>query len=242
MAYSEREKLTTLSELFERKEDKLYKKYSNINIDKDLDRIVKDIVYKKMSKFLGIGYYKSHYTKSCTLSEYVKNALKFIGDGDFEMGKRLFYQRIQTIRNHIISRNQQYTNEMIDNAIMKNIFFITFIGFAFEEILSEVLKSEDFTIVESEQLDNEYNIDLLATKNGISVGIQCKSISYLHMNRSIKEKHLQKQIKAIQNAECHTTIYIYHNEDLNVVDSNNNVMSIEELIQYIMKNISKFKS
>lgn len=241
MAYSEREKL--LSELFKGGEDKLYKKYSNINIDKDLDRIVKDIVYKKWSRFLGLGYYKSHYTKSCTLSEYVKNALRFIGDGDFEEGKRLFYQRIQTIRNHIISRNQQYTNnDMIDNAIMKNIFFITFIGFAFEEILSEVLKSKGFTIVESEQLDNEYNIDLLVSKDNVDVGIQCKSISYLHMNRSIKEKHLQKQIKAIQNAECHTTIYIYHNEDLNVVDSNNNVMSIEELIQYIMKNISKFKS
>ena len=241
MTYSTKQNLTTL--LSYRGEDKLYKKYSNININKELDKVVKSVVNDYVWKrHIGIGYYKDHYIKGFTLSEYVKNVLKFLGNGNYEEGMKIFNQRLQSVRNHIISKNQSYSEKDIDNALMYNIFYINYGGFLYEELIEEVLESRGFIVSESKELDNFYNIDLLVKHRDYpyEVGIQCKSISYLHISKKIKDEHLQKQINAIYNGECHTTIYLFHNDDLECVDSNNNILSIEEIINFIMKNITKF--
>ena len=233
-----------LSDLLDyRREDSFYKKYSKYKINNQLYAITSEIVSNKLwKKHLGIGYFKSHYTAGITLSEYILNAMQHIGEGDILEGKKLFLRRLTSVRYHIKSRYNNYTEEEINNALMYRIFFKSYIGFVVEELLEHIFKLYGFEVIQSRELDDLYKIDMVVKHQDYveDVGIQCKSITYLNVDDKIKKQHLESHKEAVRWGQCFTAIYIYHNDNVDVVDENEKTLNIGEIIDTVMKHILKF--
>lgn len=226
-----------------RKEDKIYQKYNKLKVNSQLYAIVSEVVQNKVWKrYLGIGYYKSHYTEGITLSEYIVNAIKHMGEEDISEGKKLFKIRIATIRNHIKSRYSRYSEDDINKALIYKIFYKSYIGFVFEELLEYTYKINGFEVIQSRELDDVYKLDMVVKHKEFDedVGIQCKSISYLNVDDYIKKQHMKAHIEAICWGQCFTVIYMYHNDNVDVVDKEGKVMNIGEIIDTVMRNILKF--
>lgn len=62
-------------------------------------------------------------------------------------------------------------------------------GFEFERYVAELLKHNDYTNVKVTQASGDHGIDVIADKNGLRYGIQCKRYSFTVGNSAIHEAY-----------------------------------------------------
>ena len=98
------------------------------------------------------------------------------------------------------------------------IFFMSYIGFLFEDMLIEWLEANDFKVEETAILDNRYKIDLLISHPDYEgkLGIQCKSDSYRKVKKSIKDNHKAQHNRAIEEGICENVIFLLRGYDFMV--------------------------
>lgn len=65
-------------------------------------------------------------------------------------------------------------------------------GIYFENVVCELLKANEFINVETTKASNDYGIDILAEKDGITYAIQCKCYSSSVGNKAIQEAYTGK--------------------------------------------------
>ena len=125
---------------------------------------------------------------------------------------------------------------------MYKIYYKSYTGFVFEELLEQLFRENGFKPTQSRELDDIYKLDMVVKHPDyeFDVGIQCKSITYLKVDKWVKYEHQTAHKEAIYDGQCFTVIYMYHNDDMNVVDENEKVLNVEEIIEMIMRNILKF--
>lgn len=219
-----------------RKEDKYYKKYSNIKIDSDLKSIVtKELNSKHWKDKFNIGYYKDYYLEGITLSQFINNILKYVG---LEHYKQTLNELVKYIK---AMYNISFSDSKIKEVIYYRMFYKNYVGFLFEDLLVEFLQNEEFEIIQSKELDNKYKIDLLLKHQDYdnSIGIQCKNLSYLKVKKSIKDNHTAQHNKAIEDEICNEVIFLLYDSDFNIYI--NYGIHIEEgkLVKFIK---NKFKN
>lgn len=196
-----------------RKEDKYYKKYSNIKIDSELKSIVtKELNSNFWKGKFNIGYYKDYYAEGITLSQFINNILKKV---DVKLYKQTLNELVKYIKTMY---NISFSDSEIKEAIYYRMFYKNYVGFLFEDLLVEFLQNEEFEIIQSKELDNKYKIDLLLKhKNYDSlIGIQCKNESYLKVKKSIKDNHTAQHNKAIENEICNEVIFLLYDSNFNI--------------------------
>lgn len=65
-------------------------------------------------------------------------------------------------------------------------------GIYFERVLCEILKANGYTDVETTKASNDYGIDVLAEKDGVTYAIQCKCYSSTVGNKAVQEAYTGK--------------------------------------------------
>lgn len=219
-----------------RKEDKYYKKYSNISINSDLKKIVtKELNTPYWRNGFNIGYYKEHYTEGITLTQFINNILNYVG---LEHYKQILDKLVEYIR---LMYNKSFTDSEIKETIYYQMFYRVYVGFLFEDLLVEFLRNEGFEIIQSRELDNKYKIDILIKHSEYegAVGIQCKSDSYLNIKQSIKDNHIAQHQKSIDDGVCREVIFILYNSYFDMFINYGIAISEGKLVK-IIKN--KFKN
>ena len=196
-----------------RKEDKYYKKYSNIKIDSELKSIVtKELNSNFWKDKFNIGYYKDYYAEGITLSKFINNILKKV---DVKLYKQTLNELVKYIKTMY---NISFSDSEIKEAIYYRMFYKNYVGFLFEDLLVEFLQNEEFKIIQSKELDNKYKIDLLLKHKDYDslIGIQCKNLSYLKVKKSIKDNHTAQHKKAIEDDICNEVIFLLYDSDFNI--------------------------
>ena len=170
------------------KEDILFIRSKEVDksLSKQLKRDVLKIFYNNNNLLLKhLGILKQYYTENCTLLDYYYNICKsFSKLNDKDEGKKLFLKMIDNISRDIHKKiDDTYKIDDIKKALVLQLTYRTYIGFAFEQIIKNILIANNFVIEQSEMLDNTYKIDLLVSYNieylkHIKVGLQLKSLSY----------------------------------------------------------------
>lgn len=225
-----------------RKEDKLYRKYSKLLINKQLEGIIKKELNTKVWKDnFDIGYYKDNYAKGSTLSDFVTNVMKYIGTGDIKEGIKLYNQRLDSFTKYINTMYKDFSEGDIKRHTYYRMFYMNYIGFMFEELLTELLESEGFEVIQSKELDNKYKIDILLKHQDYegAIGIQCKNQSYLKVKKSIKDNHTAQHNKAIEDGICNEVIFLLYGSDFNMFVNYGIPIKERKLVEFIK---NKFKN
>ena len=222
--------------LKDREEDKYYLKYSKLQIDSKLEGvIIKQLNSYYWKKHFDIGYYKHQHKEGGTLSDFIRNIVIHIG------GAKIFNEKVEVFANYIKGICKEFSKDDIKRHTYYRMFYKNYIGFLFEDLLLEFLRSEGFEIIQNEELDNKYKIDLLLKHKGYegAIGIQCKNISYLNVKKSIRDNHTAQHNKAIEEEVCNEVIFVLYGKDFNIF-SECGVATNEGKLVEIIKNKLNF--
>lgn len=214
----------------------------NSKLDSKLKKDVNKIFYNNNNLLLKLlGIMKQYYTENCTLEDYYYNICTKIGKGDKEKGKRIFNNNIEKNANKIHKQLNIYTYTDVQNALLMQILLKSYLGFAFEQIIKNILIANNFVIEQSEMLDNTYKIDLLVSYNieylkHIKIGLQLKSLSYVDISKYYKQKHLQSFNLATEDSICKDVYYLLHDDNIQLISYN---LYVENELRHINLLLSK---
>lgn len=99
-----------------------------------------------------------------------------------------FYRFEEIIKNEQKTRNKQIYNEAIQNQELKTDYdFMT--GNEFEYFCANILSKNDFYDIEVTQASGDQGVDIIAYRDRVKFGIQCKCYSSFVGNSSVQEAY-----------------------------------------------------
>lgn len=186
----------------------------------EVDKIVKQHV-KNPKKILGkaicrVGNQLSN-CDTLDFDEYITRVLNHVNREDLDklISKVLVHIKKGNVRK--FKKLGVNDNELI-LAIKLNIFFRPYIGFLFEHMIEEYIKSLGYDVSYSDMLDRKYAIDLVVRKweDGKligTIGLQLKSNTFIYLKD--KSRYMHKNQSGIDGRWVDDVYYIFHDENSN---------------------------
>ena len=134
----------------------------------------------------------------------------------------------------------KYTRKDIEKAIKIYMYYQPYIGYAFEQYIRDLIKSDDnYEIYTSDTLDLKYAIDMqvLSKKHNKVIGLQLKTFSFLNLSIDDRKEYKFKNTQAIREKWCNDVYYVFHSHNSNLLS--NNYMALTHYIE-ACKSIDNF--
>lgn len=160
------------------------------------------------------------YIDDMTFKEFTQSVIKVANE---EVLKQIIQKSIDIILKQDTSLKKKYTREDIAKVIKCYAFYQPFIGYAFEQRIRDIIKSDSrFDIYRSSTLDNEYAIDMQIhdTITNRVIALQLKSQTFLNLNVNTRSNYYYKNRQAINHKFCEDVYYVFHNNDCDIVSNN----------------------
>ena len=195
-------------------------------IDEETMDLIIDNFRTFRNEFYSIHYMKAYYKDGINFSDFYINFIESVANKtNTDLNTALdnvyykFYEVAQTIRQYRPQIRLRIDNNTLCNVLLYLTFVRSYIGFVFEYVVKEYLKSKGYKVIESEILDNLKKIDLLLIIDGVKIAIQCKSETFNFLSNTAN-KYRNKFEKMILNKELNAAIYVRHSKDsFDLVDS-----------------------
>lgn len=195
-------------------------------VDEETLDLITDTFRPFRNEFYNVVYMKDHYKDGVNFSDFYISCIGYIANKthtDFNTALDnvyyKFYEVAQTIRHYKPQIRLRIDNDTLCNVLLYLTFVRAYIGFVFEYVVKEYLKSKGYKVIESEILDNLKKIDLLLVIDGVKIAIQCKSETFNYLSKTAN-KYRNKFERMILNKELDSAVYVRHSKDgFDVVDS-----------------------
>ncbi len=196
-----------------------YDEYFN-SVDSLLKSRVSQYV-KNNRTLIGKVLYKSRdcYVDDMTFKEFTQSVIQVANE---EVLKQIIQKSIDIILKQDTSL-KKYTREDVGKVIKCYAFFTTYIGYAFEQRVEDIIKSDSrFDIYRSSTLDNTYAIDMQVHDKITNrvIALQLKSKTFLNLNVNTRSNYYYKNRQAINHKFCEDVYYVFHNNDCDIVSNN----------------------
>lgn len=196
-----------------------YDEYFN-SVDSLLKSRVSQYV-KNNRTLIGKVLYKSRdcYVDDMTFKEFTQSVIQVANE---EVLKQIIQKSIDIILKQDTSL-KKYTREDVGKVIKCYAFFTTYIGYAFEQRVEDIIKSDSrFDIYRSSTLDNTYAIDMQVHDKITNrvIALQLKSQTFLNLNVNTRSNYYYKNRQAINHKFCEDVYYVFHNNDCDIVSNN----------------------
>ena len=197
-----------------------YDEYFN-SVDSLLKSRVSQYV-KNNRTLIGKVLYKSRdcYVDNMTFKEFTQSVIQVANE---EVLKQIIQKSIDIILKQDTSLKKKYTREDIAKVIKCYAFFTTYCGYAFEQRIRDIIKSDSrFDIYRSSTLDNEYAIDMQIHDKITNkvIALQLKSQTFLNLNVNTRSAYYYKNRQAINHKFCEDVYYVFHNNSCDIVSNN----------------------
>lgn len=160
------------------------------------------------------------YIDDMTFKEFTQRVIKVANE---EVLKQIIQKSIDIILKQDTSLKKKYTREDVGKVIKCYAFFTTYLGYAFEQRIRDIIKSDSrFDIYRSSTLDNTYAIDMQVHDKITNrvIALQLKSKTFLNLNVNTRSNYYYKNGQAINHKFCEDVYYIFHNNDCDIVSNN----------------------
>lgn len=160
------------------------------------------------------------YIDDMTFKEFTQRVIKVANE---EVLKQIIQKSIDIILKQDTSLKKKYTREDVGKVIKCYAFFTTYLGYAFEQRIRDIIKSDSrFDIYRSSTLDNTYAIDMQVhdTITNKVIALQLKSQTFLSLNVNKRSAYYYKNGQAINHKFCEDVYYVFHNNDCDIVSNN----------------------
>lgn len=160
------------------------------------------------------------YIDDMTFKEFTQRVIKVANE---EVLKQIIQKSIDIILKQDTSLKKKYTREDVGKVIKCYAFFTTYLGYAFEQRIRDIIKSDSrFDIYRSSTLDNTYAIDMQVHDKITNrvIALQLKSQTFLNLNVNTRSNYYYKNGQAINHKFCEDVYYIFHNNDCDIVSNN----------------------
>ena len=196
-----------------------YDEYFN-SVDSLLKSRVSQYV-KNNRTLIGKVLYKSRdcCVDDMTFKEFTQSVIQVANE---EVLKQIIQKSIDIILKQDTSL-KKYTREDVGKVIKCYAFFTTYIGYAFEQRVEDIIKSDSrFDIYRSSTLDNTYAIDMQVHDKITNrvIALQLKSKTFLNLNVNTRSNYYYKNRQAINHKFCEDVYYVFHNNDCDIVSNN----------------------
>ena len=196
-----------------------YDEYFN-SVDSLLKSRVSQYV-KNNRTLIGKVLYKSRdcYVDDMTFKEFTQSVIQVANE---EVLKQIIQKSIDIILKQDTSL-KKYTREDVGKVIKCYAFFTTYIGYAFEQRVEDIIKSDSrFDIYRSSTLDNTYAIDMQVHDKITNrvIALQLKSKTFLNLNVNTRSNYYYKNRQSINHKFCEDVYYVFHNNDCDIVSNN----------------------
>lgn len=166
--------------------------------------------------------YKSRdcYVDDMTFKEFTQSVIQVANE---EVLRQIIQKSIDIILKQDTSLKKKYTREDIAKVIKCYAFFTTYSGYAFEQRIRDIIKSDSrFDIYRSSTLDNEYAIDMQIHDKITNrvIALQLKSQTFLNLNVNTRSAYYYKNRQAINHKFCEDVYYVFHNNSCDIVSNN----------------------
>lgn len=202
---------------------RMLKEYANYfnSVDSLLKSRVSQYV-KNNRTSIGKILYKTRdcYVDDMTFKEFTQSVIQVANE---EVLRQIIQKSIDIILKQDTSLKKKYTREDIAKVIKCYAFFTTYIGYAFEQRVEDIIKSDSrFDIYRSSTLDNEYAIDMQIHDKITNkvIALQLKSQTFLNLNVNTRSNYYYKNRQAINHKFCEDVYYVFHNNSCDIVSNN----------------------
>ena len=229
-------KYTTIGGWLKSKQDpeslKMLQKYVNyfVTIDGYLKLRVVQHVKNNYTRIGRILYKtKDCYEDDITFYKFCRNVLDSINENSADDLKILIEKSIDIIAAKD-DKLKKFDRADIKKSILCYIFFTTYVGYAFEQQIKELItSSERFKICRIDLFDKRYAIDLVVLDKLTNkrIGLQFKSFTFLGMSIDKRSCYKNKNKEAIQENFVDDVYYIFHNHVGEIVTNN-----FQQIINY----------
>ena len=257
-------KYTTIGGWLKYKQDpeslKMLQKYVNyfVTIDGYLKLRVVQHVKNNYTRIGRILYKtKDCYEDDITFYKFCKNVLDSINENSADDLKVLIEKSIDIIAAKD-DKLKKIDRADIKKSILCYIFFTTYVGYAFEQQIRELItSSERFKICKIDLFDKKYAIDLVVLDKLTNkrIGLQFKSFTFLGMSIDKRRCYKNRNKEAIQEKFVDDVYYIFHNHVGEIVtnnfqqiinykeacESDDNIVLIEDVNYFIRELIGSFE-
>ena len=178
---------------------------------KTLDTKLYQQFNKQFYNDLGVvyGYLHNYYIEGCTFNEFLDNInANYSYYYPYHCNGNFVKVNINAIK--VISQYMAIDTEQSQKLLIAY-FILNYIGFLFEEYVATILKESGYDILIDTSIDNDYKVDLIAIKDGIRIGIQCKSTTYIKIAQKTKEDYYNCHMKAMEDLNLKEIYYMFHN-------------------------------
>ena len=193
-----------------------YEEY-NKNIDRDLRTKVVKYVKNNRTKY-GRALYKTRncYVDDITFEAFIVSVIETI---EIENMKKLLTKAIDIImQDKKIRKN--YSRDDVLKAIKVYSFYHVYIGYAFEQHVRDLIKSDDnYEIYTSDTLDLKYAIDMQvhSKKHNKVIGLQLKTFTFSNLSVKKRKTYLTRNRNAIVEKYCNDVYYVFHDNRCNII-------------------------
>lgn len=160
------------------------------------------------------------YIDNMTFKEFTQSVIKVANE---EVLRQIIQKSIDIILKQDTSLKKKYTREDVGKVIKCYAFFTTYLGYAFEQRIRDIIKSDSrFDIYRSSTLDNEYAIDMQIHDKITNkvIALQLKSQTFLNLNVNTRSNYYYKNGQAINHKFCKDVYYVFHNNSCDIVSNN----------------------
>ena len=160
------------------------------------------------------------YIDNMTFKEFTQSIIKVANE---EVLKQIIQKSIDIILKQDTSLKKKYTREDVGKVIKCYAFFTTYLGYAFEQRIRDIIKSDSrFDIYRSSTLDNTYAIDMQVHDKITNrvIALQLKSQTFLNLNVNTRSNYYYKNGQAINHKFCEDVYYVFHNNSCDIVSNN----------------------
>lgn len=160
------------------------------------------------------------YIDDMTFKEFTQSVIQVANE---EVLKQIIQKSIDIILKQDTSLKKKFTREDVAKVIKCYAFFTTYVGYAFEQRVEDIIKSDGrFDIYRSSTLDNEYAIDMQIHDKITNrvIALQLKSQTFLNLNVNTRSNYYYKNRQAIAHKFCEDVYYVFHNNSCDIVSNN----------------------
>ena len=179
-----------------------------------------------------LGLLKRYYIDGYSIADYYQNIITTVGNGNTEKGFKLFMLEIYAIVDNISNELTDVDKNTIQNVILTQLLYESYVGFWYETYIKQLLSSRGFEVYSTDELDFNYKIDILIKKDNNTLGLQLKSDSFLSVSNKTKNKYTKANSNAVKDNICTDVLFLLHNNNGQTV----NVIKYTNLDGFIKMN------
>lgn len=190
---------TTISKKYWKRieSDKYVQKILNIKLTSEANILLNNSLKETFKTF------REFYEDGITFSEYVDRLWNYNNNYEYVKSKmtELAKQLNEELNLNDINTSQKF--------IIRK-FYNIYVGFLFEEYVSELLKTNNFKVITSKAIDYD-GIDMIVEYEDRRIGLQLKSVTFLNLRDSTKKAIEKKIILAKKKYNLKEVYFIFHN-------------------------------